>query len=157
MVEWLDANILYWHWIVFGFCLAGLEIFAPSFFFLWLGVSATVVGLISLGIDIPFYLSISLWGGISLLSLFLWFKFISPMMKDKITAGMSLEALIGQEGLAIESSGDSKKGRLRFSAPIVGNDEWNFRAESIIKAGDKVIVKSVNGNDLFVFKKNIKE
>ena len=46
MVEWLDANILYWHWIVFGILLAGAEIFAPSFFLLWLGVSGVLVGLI---------------------------------------------------------------------------------------------------------------
>ena len=46
-MEWLDSNIAYWHWVVFGFLLAALEIFVPSFYMLWLGISAVAVGLLS--------------------------------------------------------------------------------------------------------------
>jgi len=37
-----------WSWIVFGLVLLGLEIIAPGTFFLWFGLSAMVVGLITL-------------------------------------------------------------------------------------------------------------
>ncbi len=34
----------FWHWLVLGVALAIIEVFAPGAFFLWLGISAAVVG-----------------------------------------------------------------------------------------------------------------
>lgn len=39
-------SITYWHWLIAAVVLIVLEVFAPGAFFLWLGVSAAVVGLI---------------------------------------------------------------------------------------------------------------
>jgi membrane protein implicated in regulation of membrane protease activity len=39
-------SINYWHWFIVGVVLIVLEVFAPGAFFLWLGVSAGIVGLI---------------------------------------------------------------------------------------------------------------
>lgn len=39
-------NIDFWHWLILGVLLIILEVFAPGAFFLWLGVSASVVGVI---------------------------------------------------------------------------------------------------------------
>ncbi len=39
-------SITYWHWLIAGVVLIVLEVFAPGAFFLWLGVSAGVVGII---------------------------------------------------------------------------------------------------------------
>ena len=153
MVEWLDANVLYWHWVVFGILLAGAEIFAPSFFLLWLGVSCVVVGIISYFIDVSFSTEIILWGLLSFSSLIAWFKFIAPLMKNKTLSGMSREALIGQEGTITEFSKVLLKGHLRFPAPIVGNDEWSVRSEDELSAGDRAIVTEISGNDLIVRKK----
>ena len=154
MVEWLDSNVLYWHWVVFGILLAGAEIFAPSFFLLWLGISCVLVGIISYFVPLSFSTEIILWGIFSLSSLVIWFKFVSPtIMKNKTLSGMSKEALIGQEGTVTEFSNSASKGRLRFSAPIVGNDEWGIRSESELTSGDRVIVTDISGNDLIVRKK----
>lgn len=153
MVDWLDANVLYWHWVVFGILLAGAEIFAPSFFLLWLGVSGILVGLISYFVNITFSTEIILWGVFSLASLVVWFKLIAPSMKNKTLSGMSREALIGQEGTITEFNLSVSKGRLRFSAPIVGSDEWGFRCEQVLSVGDRAIVTDVSGNDLIVRKK----
>ena len=46
-MEWLD-NAIYWHWWVLGVVLIILEIFSPAAFFLWMGISAGVVGLVLL-------------------------------------------------------------------------------------------------------------
>ena len=43
MTEFLEA-LEFWHWLVFGVALAIIEVFAPGAFFLWLGISAAVVG-----------------------------------------------------------------------------------------------------------------
>ena len=37
-----------WSWVIFGLLLLGLEILAPGTFFLWFGLSALVVGAITL-------------------------------------------------------------------------------------------------------------
>ena len=37
-----------WSWVIFGLVLLGLEIIAPGTFFLWFGLSAMVVGAITL-------------------------------------------------------------------------------------------------------------
>ena len=46
-MDWLQA-VDYWHWWVLGVVLIVLEILSPAAFFLWLGISAGVVGLVVL-------------------------------------------------------------------------------------------------------------
>ncbi|GMQ75627.1 MAG: NfeD family protein [Gammaproteobacteria bacterium] len=36
----------FWHWLVLGVALAIVEVFAPGVFFLWLGISAGIVGVV---------------------------------------------------------------------------------------------------------------
>ena len=41
-----EINILFWYWFILGGLLVLFEIFAPGTFFLWMGISAFVVGLV---------------------------------------------------------------------------------------------------------------
>ena len=43
MIAFLES-LAFWHWLVLGVALAIIEIFAPGVFFLWLGISAGIVG-----------------------------------------------------------------------------------------------------------------
>ena len=36
-----------WNWLIFGFILMALEVFAPGVFLFWLGLAALLVGLVS--------------------------------------------------------------------------------------------------------------
>ena len=47
MSEWMD-NIVFWHWWIIAGVLLILELTAPAFFFLWLGMAAAATGLIVL-------------------------------------------------------------------------------------------------------------
>lgn len=47
MMEWFD-QIVFWHWWILAGLLLILELTAPAFFFLWLGIAAAAVGLILL-------------------------------------------------------------------------------------------------------------
>jgi membrane protein implicated in regulation of membrane protease activity len=47
MLGWLE-NIVFWHWWILAGLLLILELTAPAFFFLWLGIAAGAVGLILL-------------------------------------------------------------------------------------------------------------
>ena len=60
MLEWIGGQLGPWTWWVVGLLLLGLEILAPGTFFLWFGVSALLVGTVSLAVDWGF-LSIA-WG-----------------------------------------------------------------------------------------------
>ena len=43
MGDWLQ-NMDFWHWWVLGILFIVLEVFSPAAFFLWLGISAGIVG-----------------------------------------------------------------------------------------------------------------
>lgn len=47
MMAWLDS-IVFWHWWILAGLLLILELTAPAFFFLWIGIAAAAVGLIML-------------------------------------------------------------------------------------------------------------
>lgn len=150
MIDWLNENMAYWHWFVFGVALVVLEIVVPSFFMLWLGVSAGVVGLVVLLFDVSFTVQLLLWAILSITCLLTWFKFVSPRMIDRTKSGMAKEALHGQIGTVLEYNVSNSRGLLRFSAPLLGEDEWRFICEDKLVIGDKVIVKDTSGNDLIV-------
>lgn len=150
MIEWLDTHVAYWHWIVFGVVLAVFEMLVPSFFMLWLGVSAILVGIGLLITPFSFTLQLLAWGVLSLLCLIGWFKFVAPKMHDKTRSGMAMEALNGKVGTVLDFQSSSSRGTLRFSAPMLGEDEWRFICETPLQPGDKVSVFDTSGNDLLV-------
>ncbi len=42
-MEWING-IIYWHWLILAVVMIILEILMPGAYFLWMGISATVVG-----------------------------------------------------------------------------------------------------------------
>jgi len=67
-------------------------------------------------------------------------------------AGMSLESIQGEVGQVLVPPSDSRRGTLRFPAPILGSDEWSFICEDQVAIGDRVRVTEVSGNSLIVVK-----
>ena len=47
MFEWLNANVLWWHWIILGLAFIGLETVAMTFLMLGIGVASIVTGLLT--------------------------------------------------------------------------------------------------------------
>jgi membrane protein implicated in regulation of membrane protease activity len=66
------GTVLYWHWWALGGALLIVEAFAPGFVFLWLGLSAALVGLL-----------LWLWPG------------ISPDFQVLIFAALSVASVVG--------------------------------------------------------------
>ncbi|GAW86050.1 inner membrane protein [Bathymodiolus platifrons methanotrophic gill symbiont] len=151
MFEWLNANIAYWHWLIFGLCLALAEIMLVSFVALWFGLSAILVGLLLLIYPFSFTLQLLIWIILSIIIVFSWFKWVSPHFKNKTFSGMAREGMIGQVGAVIEyNSVHEGRGTLRFPAPILGNDEWQFICTDRVELGGRVIVREFSGNTLIV-------
>ena len=149
----MEFKILYWHWIAFGMVLMGLELIMPSFTIFWFGLGAILVGLLLLiGVEPAFSVQILIWTIASVLFTFAWFKWIKPLSLDRTKAGLGREMLIGEAGLVTRLPAEGRRGELRFPAPILGDDTWQFLCDDELSVGDKVEVRELSGNTLIVAK-----
>ena len=85
MMAWLE-HIVFWHWLILAGLLLILELTAPAFFFLWLGIAAAAVGLIlmvfpSIGIETQ----LVLFAIASIVSVLAWRKYREshPLITDQ--------------------------------------------------------------------------
>jgi hypothetical protein len=144
----------YWHWIVLGVGLALLEIYLASFTVLWFGLGAVIVGfLLLLFPSAPFSVQLFTWLVASGAFAVLWFKYFKPQMVDKTKAGVAREAVIGEVGQVIRAPAPPSRGLVRFTIPVLGDDEWEFICEEPVATGDRVAIKDFSGNTLVVTKR----
>lgn len=140
-----------WHWFSIGTLLIVLEIFLPTFASLWFGLSALLVAfLLWLMPDLSFAGQMVIWGVLSILLTIAWFKFIKPLSTDKTRAGLVRESTIGQIGIVIETGLAHGQIKVRFTLPLLGNDEWFCRATEDVQVGDRVQIVDILGNDFLV-------
>jgi|TARA_B100001559_G_scaffold127718_1_gene107267 membrane protein implicated in regulation of membrane protease activity len=143
----------YWHWIVFGIALMLSEIFIGSFFIIWFGAAAIVVGLLLLPLpNMSGTAQLILWAISSASFALAWFKLIKPLNIDKTKAGLSKEALLGEVGQVLQVPSGDKRGKVRFPAPVLGSDEWLIISHEAVSIGDRVSVVDLSGNALIVKK-----
>jgi hypothetical protein len=149
----MTFEILPWHWIVFGIALMISEIFLGTFFILWFGAAAVVVGALLFFVPtLSMTWQILLWTILSSALALGWFKYLKPLSIDKTKAGLSKEAITGEVGQVLVVPTAEKRGKLRFPAPILGADEWIIISEDELELGDRVGVVDVSGNSLIVKK-----
>lgn len=149
----MPFEILPWHWFVFGIVLIICEIFLPSFVILWFGAAAVLVGAALLIFpELSLTYQILGWSIMSMVLAIAWFKFLKPLSTDKTKAGLSKEAIVGEIGQVIATPIGDQRGKLRFSIPIHGSEEWQFICEDNVAVGDRVRVGDVSGNALIVSK-----
>lgn len=146
-------QLLYWHWIVLGIAISVLEIFLPSFVALWFGIGAVIVGLALWAVpSLAFGTQLAIWLIASSAMAVLWFRYLKPRMIDRTKAGIAREALIGQSGQVLHAPGDGRRGRARFSVPVLGSDEWEILCEEPLAPGDRIFIREFSGNTLIVGK-----
>jgi membrane protein implicated in regulation of membrane protease activity len=140
-----------WHWLVLGMLLMLAEIVLPSFTIFWFGLGALVVaGVLWLSPALSLSVQLLTWAAASIGFTALWFKLIRPYMQDRTKAGIALEAVRGVTGQVIRAPADGQRGIVRFSTPLLGDDEWPFICDDPVVVGDRVRVKDVSGNTLIV-------
>lgn len=143
----------YWQWIVFGIALMLSEIFIGSFFIVWFGAAAVVVGLLVLPLpNMSGTAQAVIWAISSASFALAWFKLIKPLNIDKTKAGLSKEALLGEVGQVLQVPSGDKRGKVRFPAPVLGSDEWLIISHEAVSIGDRVSVVDLSGNALIVKK-----
>lgn len=147
----MTVEILPWHWLVFGIGLMILEMFLTTFFILWFGAAAVVVGTLAyFAPDISVNTQILVWTILSSVLAWCWFKYLKPLSIDRTKAGLSKESIVGEVGQVLVVPSEDKRGKLRFPAPILGDDEWIIMCQDNLAIGDRVSVVDVSGNALIV-------
>jgi membrane protein implicated in regulation of membrane protease activity len=150
-----EMELAWWHWMVLGLALGLVELVVPSFFIVWFGLGALLVGVAMLVAPaMAFSTQILLWTAASIAMTVLWFK-VFRRDDGKTRSGQADEALgeIGVLVRAVEPLGvESARGEVRFQKPIMGSDVWPCLADEAIAAGERVKVLAVDGQILKVGK-----
>lgn len=144
-------HIEWWTWIVGGIVLILAELAVPSFFIVWFGLGALLVGLLALAFDLSLTSQLATWTIASLAMVVLWFRVFKQSF-DKTRAGTAGGDAIGQIGLLVSAVAPFEKGKVRFQGPLLGSEEWVCMADAPIAAGERVRVLAVEGSFLKVSK-----
>lgn len=140
-----------WHWLVLGLVLAIVEMFIPTFASIWFGAAAVIVAALAWLLPISILWQVLIWLALSVVFMIAWFKYIKPLSVDRTKAGLGGSVIIGETGMIIVKPQGSQLGRVRFSVPIVGADEWLCRTrDEAVEVGDRVVVVDISGNELIV-------
>ncbi|MDO8347865.1 MAG: NfeD family protein [Rugosibacter sp.] len=141
---------LWWHWMVLGLLLGLAELAVPSFFIIWFGLGALLVGVaLLLAPALGFNAQILLWTLASAGMTVLWFKVFRNASK---TRSGQADEVVGEIGVLIHAVAPFTKGEVRFQKPLLGADVWPCLADESIAAGTRVKVLAVDGQLLKVGK-----
>ena len=145
IIEW-------WHWVLGGLGLVLLELALPSFFVIWFGLGALLVGLSVLALPtLALTAQIALWIITSVVMVVLWFS-VFKRSQHKTLIGTAAGEVIGEVGLLVSAVAPFQRGKVRFQRPLLGAEDWVCMAETAITAGERVRVVSVEGSFIKVAK-----
>jgi len=98
MIDWFE-HIVFWHWWILAGLLLILELTAPAFFFLWLGIAAAAVGVILMVFpSIPLETQLVLFAIASVVSVLAWRKYreTRPLTTDQPNLNRRGQQYIGR-------------------------------------------------------------
>ncbi|MCB1927542.1 MAG: NfeD family protein [Rhodocyclaceae bacterium] len=146
----MDFELLWWHWIVLAVGLALAELAIPSFFVIWFGAGAVLVGLVTLLVhDLSLAEQLSIWILASLAMVYAWFR-VFRTNRHKTRIGMAEGEVIGEVGLLVREVAPFQRGSVRFQKPLLGAEEWVCIGDEAIVAGERVRVVAIEGSILKV-------
>ena len=145
-------QIDWWYWVVGGLALVLAELTMATFYILWFGLGAVLVGLVAwVAPGLSATVQITLWIVASVAMAVAWFRVFRHGL-DRTRAGTADGDAIGEVGLLVSAVEPFAKGKVRFQRPLLGSDEWVCLADEAIAAGERVRVMSVEGSFVKVAK-----
>jgi membrane protein implicated in regulation of membrane protease activity len=139
-MEWLD-QIEFWHWLIAAVVMIIIEMVLPAAYFLWMGISAFVVGLLLYAIPgIPTLIQVIIFGVLSVVSLYMYKRHqkMNPEEKDEPRLNRRGEQYIGRS-FTLEEAIVNGVGKVK-----VDDSTWKVKGIDM-PAGMKVRVMSVEG------------
>jgi len=140
MTEFLEG-LAFWHWLVLGVVLAIIEVFAPGVFFLWLGISAAIVGSVLWLIPgISWELQLLFFAILSVASVIVARRYLTahPLETDLPNLNQRGQQYVGRIFTLIEPVVNGQ-GKIQ-----VDDSTWKITCDDC-EAGTKVIINGVDG------------
>jgi membrane protein implicated in regulation of membrane protease activity len=134
-----------WSWIVAGAVLLAIELMVPGGVFVWLGVSAIVVGLASLVQSIPWQWQWALFALLSIATVAGWIGYVRrrPEATDSPFLNVRTRRFVGRT-YTLDEPIENGDGRLR-----IGDTTWRVSGEDAA-VGTRVTVVGADGSVLRV-------
>jgi inner membrane protein len=139
-MEWLD-QIEFWHWLIAAVVMIIIEMILPAAYFLWMGISAFVVGLLIYAIpSMPVLIQVIIFGVLSVVCLILYkrHKKSNPNVNDQPNLNRRGEQYVGRS-FTLEEAIVNGVGKIK-----VDDSTWKVKGTDM-PAGMKVRVMSVEG------------
>ncbi|AMG04028.1 NfeD family protein [Vibrio mimicus] len=146
MIELL-SQLNFWHWLAFGLILLAAELLGTAGYFLWLGLSALLVGLLLAVMPVGWQLQWLAFASFSLVTTWLWWRrqFNQDKKQDaERDLNQKDKQLIGR---VIQITEDTPAGEFQIS---LGDTRWTARCEQDLEQGSRVSVIAVDGIILIV-------
>ena len=139
------ASFGHWNWFIAGGILLVIELIAPGQFMLWLGLSALLVGVISVVIDWPWQAQFVAFAVFAVASIPIWYRIGHRMAKpgDQPFLNRRADAFVGQV-FTLDRPIVNGAGTIR-----VGDTVWRVTGPDS-PAGNRVKVTRADGASLFV-------
>lgn len=140
-------NIEYWHWLVFGMLLLGLEILVFGAIFLWFGIAALVVGTLVFVIPTLMWMpQIVIWSVLAVLGAYGWqiYKKKNPSLEKPSNINRRGEQIVGRH-FTLNKDIVNGTGELH-----IDDTRWKITSHHDLPVGTKVKVIAVEGTSLRV-------
>lgn len=139
-MEWLD-QIEFWYWLIAAVVMIILEMVLPLAYFLWMGISAFLVGLLVYAMpEMPLLIQVIIFGVLSVVTLVLYKRHqkANPTVNDEPNLNRRGEQYVGRL-FTLEEPIVNGVGKVKVDDSI-----WKVMGEDS-PAGMKVRVLSVSG------------
>ncbi len=139
-MEMLD-QIQFWYWLVAAVVMIVIEMLLPLAYFLWMGVSAFIVGLLLFAIpSMPLLIQVIIFGALSIITLVLYKKHekANPTVNDEPNLNRRGEQYVGRI-FTLDEAIVNGVGKVK-----VDDSTWKVKGADM-PAGAKVRVMSVDG------------
>ncbi|TXY04146.1 NfeD family protein [Vibrio mimicus] len=146
MIELL-SQLNFWHWLAFGLILLAAELLGTAGYFLWLGLSALLVGVLLTVMPMGWQLQWLAFASFSLVTTWLWWRrqFNQDKKQDaERDLNQKDKQLIGR---VIQIAEDTPAGEFQIS---LGDTRWTARCDQDLEQGSRVSVIAVDGIILIV-------
>jgi inner membrane protein len=142
-------DIVFWHWWIVSLGFFIFEMLVGSYFFLFIGAAAAVVGLLLLifsGMSWP--IQFVLWGVFSVVSVVAWriYRKNNPVVSKEPTLNQRGQQYVGRN-FTLEEPVVNGQGKIK-----VDDSTWKIEAAEDFESGTKVTVTEADGTVLRVEK-----
>jgi inner membrane protein len=134
-------SLAFWHWLVLAVVLGIIEVFAPGAFFLWLGISAALVGIIQWLVPaLSWELQLLLFAILSIASVVIARRYLKvhPLETDLPNLNQRGHQYIGRV-FTLQEPVVNGLGKIR-----VDDSTWKISCNDC-ESGTKVIINGVDG------------